>query len=105
MPPRLAPSDPGTYVPSYVDCARLYNDEGAGFALFVTKNNMPTGRVIPKPIIELMREAHSLLPAYVPFGSPDGTWEAAEAARTARRAELMDAARGLLALHDMREAA
>ena len=90
------------HVPSYADASCCDDRDGMAFASFLGRHGIETGRLVPKPVLDLLHQAFREAPAYVPFGRPFQEHGDEQAAFAARRAKCLDAARGLLAIYDVR---
>lgn len=89
-------------VQSYAEASRRDDRDGMAFANFLARNGIETGRLVPKTVLDLLQAAFNEAPAYVPFGRPFAEHGDEQDAFVARRAKCLDAARGMMAIHDVR---
>lgn len=90
------------YIMSHAEADNIDDREASRFALFLCQRGFATGRSVPANVLELLQAAYADRPACVAFGQPLSAHAVNLAAYDARQAKRLDAARGLLALHDIK---
>lgn len=103
MSPHSTVSDINTacYIGTYADAMHTDDKAGMDFASFLRRNFIPTGRTMPRDVIDLLQVAWNVRQAYIPFGAAATAYQDDLAACNARRDECLTTARGLLAIHDL----